>query len=117
MLRGKPGERDMANFVIIRHKKLKSVGHVAAAIKHNSRGMDVPNADPARSPLNVVSGGGMLTLSSNLGTCTIKSTQPNPVVAIEYLVTASPERINDPTFDKEGYFRDARAYLDNLLNN
>ncbi len=115
MLRGKPGERDMANFVIIRHKKLKSVGHVAAAIKHNSRGMDVPNADPARSPMNVVSGGGMLTLSSNLGTCTIKSTQPNPVVAIEYLVTASPERINDPTFDREGYFNDAKAYLDNLL--
>lgn len=106
----------MANkFVIIRHKKLKSVGHVAAAIKHNSRGMDVPNADPARSPLNVISGGGMLTLSTNLASCTIKSTQPNPVVAVEYMVTASPERIKDPAFDREGYFMDARAYLDNLL--
>jgi len=105
----------MANFVIIRHKKLKSVGHVGAAIQHNSRGMDVPNADPSRSPLNEVSGGGMPTLSTNLKSCTITSTQKCPVIAIEYLVTASPERICDPTFDREGYFRDAKAYLDNLL--
>lgn len=109
------GGATVASFVIIRHKKLKSVGHVAAAIQHNSRGMDVPNADPARTPQNAVSGGGMLTLSNNLASCTIKSTQPNPVVALEYLVTASPERINDPAFDREGYFRDARAYLDELL--
>lgn len=34
------GGATVASFVIIRHKKLKSVGHVAAAIQHNSRGMD-----------------------------------------------------------------------------
>ena len=39
----------MSNFVIIRHKKLKSVGHIKQAIAHNDRTTMPKNADPSRT--------------------------------------------------------------------
>lgn len=105
----------MSNFVIIRHKKLKSVGHVKGAIQHNDRTTMPPNADPSRTHLNHFEGGGLATLKKNLASVTQASTAKNPVMAIEYVVTASPEQIRRPDFDQEGYFKAARAYLDNLV--
>lgn len=105
----------MSNFVIIRHKKLKSVGHVKSAIQHNDRTTMPPNADPSRTHLNHFEGGGLVTLKKNLASVTQASTAKNPVMAIEYIVTASPEQIRRPDFDQEGYFKAARAYLDNLV--
>lgn len=102
-------------FVIIRHKKLKSVGHVQAAINHNDRTSKPLNADPEKEGLNEVFGGGMPTLSRTLAKVTRKSTAKDPVVALEYIVTASPEAMQAPGFDQEGYFRAAREYLDELL--
>lgn len=105
----------MSGFVIIRHQKLKSVGHVQAAIHHNDRTTKPKNADPSRSHLNVFEGGGMAKLRENLASVTLASTAKDPVLAIEYVVTATPEQINAPGFDREGYFKAARTYLDNLL--
>lgn len=105
----------MSNFVIIRHKKLKSVGHVQAAINHNDRTTEPLNADPSQRHLNKVEGGGMAKLRENLASVTQASTAKEPVLAIEYIVSASPEQINDPSFDREGYFKAARAYLDKLV--
>jgi hypothetical protein len=105
----------MSNFVIIRHKKLKSVGHVQAAINHNDRTTEPLNADPSQRHLNKVEGGGMVKLRKNLASVTQASTAKEPVLAIEYIVSASPEQINDPSFDREGYFKAARAYLDKLV--
>lgn len=105
----------MSNFVIIRHKKLKSVGHVQAAINHNDRTTEPLNADPSQRHLNKVEGGGMVTLRKNLASVTQASTAKEPVLAIEYIVSASPEQISDPSFDREGYFKAARAYLDKLV--
>ena len=105
----------MSNFVIIRHKKLKSVGHVQAAINHNDRTTEPLNADPSQRHLNKVEGGGMVTLRKNLASVTQASTAKEPVLAIEYIVSASPEQISDPSFDRKGYFKAARAYLDKLV--
>lgn len=105
----------MSNFVIIRHKKLKSVGHVQAAINHNDRTTEPLNADPSQRKLNKVEGGGMVTLRKNLASVTQASTAKEPVLAIEYIVSASPEQISDPSFDRKGYFKAARAYLDKLV--
>ena len=105
----------MSNFVIIRHKKLKSVGHVQAAINHNDRTTEPLNADPSQRHLNKVEGGGMVKLRKNLASVTQASTAKEPVLAIEYIVSASPEQISDPSFDREGYFKAARAYLDKLV--
>lgn len=105
----------MSNFVIIRHKKLKSDGHVDAAIKHNDRRTMPPNADPSKTHLNHFEGGGMATLKKNLASVTQVSTAKNPVIAVEYIVTASPDQLQRPDFDLEGYFKAARAYLDKLV--
>lgn len=43
------------------------------------------------------------------------STAKEPVLALEYLVTATPEQINSPDFDRKAYFKAAKAYLDKLL--
>ncbi|WP_439829843.1 hypothetical protein, partial [Aeromonas caviae] len=64
----------MSNFVIIRHKKLKSVGHVQAAINHNDRTTEPLNADPSQRHLNKVEGGGMVKLRENLASVTQAST-------------------------------------------
>lgn len=105
----------MSDFVIIRHNKLKSIGHVRAAINHNDRTTEPLNADLSRRHLNRVEGGGMAKLRENLASVTQASTAKEPVLAIEYIVSASPEQINDPSFDREGYFKAARAFLDKLV--
>lgn len=102
-------------FVIIRHKKLKSGGHVDTAIRHNDRRTMPPNADPSKTHLNHFEGGGMVTLKKNLASVTQASTAKNPVIAVEYIVTASPEQLQRSDFDVEGYFKAARAYLDRLV--
>ena len=99
----------MSNFVIIRHKKLKSVGHIKQAIAHNDRTTMPKNADPSRTHLNQVEGGGLATLKKNLASVTQASTAKYPVMAIEYIVTASPAQIQQPDFDQAGYFKAARA--------
>ena len=105
----------MSNFVIIRHKKLKSVGHIKQAIAHNDRTTMPKNADLSRTHLNQVEGGGLATLKKNLASVTQASTAKYPVMAIEYIVTASPAQIQQPDFDQAGYFKAARAYLDTLV--
>ena len=105
----------MSGFVIDRHNKLKSIGHVQAAINHNDRTTKPKNADPSRLHLNHFKGDGMAKLRTNLASVTQASTAKEPVLALEYLVTATPEQINSPDFDRKAYFKAAKAYLDKLL--
>lgn len=102
-------------FVIIRHKKLKSIGHVESAIAHNDRTSKPPNADPSKTWMNKVFGEGVPQFTRTLAKVTRKSTARDPVLALEYIVTASPESMQAPGFDQAGYFRAAREYLDELL--
>lgn len=82
----------MPNFAIMRSKKLSSLGNVAASLKHAYRERETLNADPQRTPEN------------NLATskCTDEAMgklrhrlpekrRKDAVVAVEYLMTASPD--------------------------
>jgi hypothetical protein len=102
-------------FVIIRHKKLKSSGHVESAINHNDRTSKPENADPSKTWMNQVFGEGVPKFTRTLARVTRKSTARDPVLALEYIVTASPESMQAPGFDQVGYFKAAREYLDELL--
>ena len=68
----------MSGFVIVRHNKLKSIGHVQAAINHNDRTTKPKNADPSRLHLNHFKGDGMAKLRTNLASVTQASTAKEP---------------------------------------
>jgi len=99
-------------FVIIRHKKLKSIGHVESAIAHNDRTSKPPNADPSKTWMNKVFGEGVPQFTRTLAKVTRKSTARDPVLALEYIVTASPESMQAPGFDQAGYFVHGAIHMD-----
>jgi len=77
---------------ILRVKKLKTWGSIAASCAHTFREVPTPNADPTRTPKNQVLG----AKSSKAVMASVRSRVPakrrkDAVLALEYLVTASPE--------------------------
>lgn len=80
---------------ILRFKKLQTIGNVAGMEKHVDRRMNVPNADISKTKENVsfVKGSAVGNLQNRLNE--IKEgggvVQKNSVVAIDCLMTASPE--------------------------
>jgi Plasmid recombination enzyme len=103
----------MANYAIIRIQKLKSASSVARSAMHALREQDTPNADPERTPDN-----------TNLGAESVKGVmeafrsrlpekhRKDAVLCVEYLITASPEAMNDKTrAGQDGYFSDALDWL------
>jgi hypothetical protein len=90
----------MSNFAIMRCQKLKTLGGVRNSLRHNFRDGETPNADPERTPDNEhlsarSTDEAMGKLRDRLPTNMI---QPNgrkiridAVLAIEYLMTTSPE--------------------------
>ncbi len=106
----------MKNFVIIRHSGIKSRAALISALRHNTRQMDVPNSDGSgriRTSGNVADA--LLRFDSSFSRVTEKPKKADADVVLEYVVTASPEMINDPKFDRMGYFKAADKYLRNLL--
>lgn len=103
-------------YAILRAKKLKSFGAVARSAKHTHREQLTPNADPARTGRNRTIG----AKGADQVLAALKHTLParrrkDAVLAIEYLVTASPEdfkrhggRLDDTG---NGYFADALKWL------
>lgn len=81
------------SFAICRMGKIKSMGNAGGLNNHIERKMDVPNADPALTHLNErLRGSGDLcqdiqTRIDESG-CNVRS---NAVIAIEFMLTASPE--------------------------
>lgn len=79
-------------YAIMRCKKLKSLGSVAASLQHCYRERETPNADASRTPQNDHYGAS--STSSAMGA--LKALLPekrrkDAVLAIEYIMTASPE--------------------------
>lgn len=80
------------SYCILRAKKLKGFGAVASSAMHNFREADTPNADPARTKRNWHAGAtSSPALLAALRERLPKSRRKDAVLAIEYLVTASPE--------------------------
>lgn len=87
-------------FAIYRQKKLKSMGIVGASARHMTREAKTPNADPDRAHLNRVLIGGedpyadVEALVPSLDAVDekgLRCRRSNSVVAIEVLLTTSPE--------------------------
>lgn len=102
----------MSHFAILRVQKLKSAISVHRSLKHAFREQETPNADPAKAAQNVHLG----ARSSAEAMSAFRSRLPekrrkDAVLAIEYLVTASPEAMSKLT--PLDYFNDALVWLKN----
>ena len=89
-----------APYAIYRHAKLKSMGLIHASAQHMTRQRDTPNADPARRDQNMVLIGGddpaadvaaLVPALDARGEDGRRLRRSNSVLAIEVLLTASPE--------------------------
>lgn len=96
---------------ILRVKKLKTWGGIAASCAHTFREAPTPNADPTRTPKNQMLG----AKSSGAVMAALRSLLPakrrkDAVLALEYLVTASPEFF-DGGQRRTAYFSQALKWL------
>jgi len=85
-------------FAILRTEKLKTLGNIGGSGSHVSRNRRTPNADPSRTDLNV-----QLVGSGDL-VADVKKSLPakyrkNAVLAVENLLTASPEFFDNMSDD------------------
>jgi hypothetical protein len=79
-------------YAIMRAKKLTTMGAVAASMQHNFRERETPNADPSRTPENEH----LAARSTDAAMGQLRELLPekrrkDAVLAIEYVMTASPE--------------------------
>ena len=103
-------------FVILRTQKLKSGAAIQRSMKHAFRAQTTPNADPSRTPDNTHIGAqnvaeGLANFNARLGTQ--DKVRKNAVLAIEYLISGSPDDIKGKTREQQdAYFRDALKWLE-----
>ena len=109
----------MAHPVIIRVKKLATMGQIGASGSHTWRERPTPNADPARTPSNtdLRSVGSTAELRQAVQErLAMVSEKPaaNPVRCIEYLVTANHDAFTGAggQVDADAYLRDALAWIE-----
>jgi len=90
----------MSNYAILRTKKLNSWSAISGSMNHTYRRNPTPNADPVRLGKNKVLVGnannGELDIRTRLDQVTSKP-RKNAVLAVECLLTASPEWFKDKT--------------------
>ena len=102
-------------YAILRVQKLKDKGSIRRSLKHSFRAQDTPNADPERTPDNShyfsqSVGHAMDNITNRLDTQ--KKIRKNAVLAVEYLVTGSPESVRGKTrTQQDDYFQDAIHWL------
>lgn len=106
----------MSNYQIMRVEKVKSAGALAAASKHNRRERETPNADRSRLHANSHIGlnsteailGRMREIHSDLA----KAPRKDSVLAGQYVVTASPEKMNSMSREEQDqYFSAALNFV------
>jgi hypothetical protein len=100
-------------YAILRTQKLKSSVAVRRSMKHAFREQDTPNADPSQLLENTHIGAhsvdeGMAAFNAALP----DKYRKNAVLAIEYLITASPEAMNGKTREQQDrYFTESLDWL------
>lgn len=101
----------MANFCILRTRKLKTPGNVGASLAHAFRARETPNADPRRTPDNEHMGAENVDQAmAKFRALTPPKFRKDAVRCIEYLVTYSPGALRDP-MDQHKYFAAAMDWL------
>ncbi len=79
-------------YAIMRAKKLATMGAVAASLQHNFRERETPNADPSRTPENEhLMAGSTDEAMGRLRELLPEKRRKDAVLAVEYVMTASPE--------------------------
>lgn len=102
----------MAKYAILRTKKLTSWGSIAGSAKHTYREQTTLNADESKKELNLHYGAkSSKELLARFREAMPEKVRKNAVLGIEYLITCSPERFDDPDFDHVKYFNDAISFL------
>jgi hypothetical protein len=100
-------------YAILRTQKLKATGAVWRSLKHAFREQPTPNADPAKAAQNAHLGAtsaaeAMQKVRKRLP----EKRRKDAVLAIEYLITASPEAMQAmDARGRDGYFNDALKWL------
>ncbi|HGU3571345.1 TPA: MobV family relaxase [Escherichia coli O103:H2] len=104
---------DAPNFAILRTQKLKHLASVRRSLKHSFREQDTPNADQSLTPENSHYGAhstaeAMSAVQARLP----EKRRKDAVLAIEYLVTASPEAMHGKSREEQdAYFADSLEWL------
>lgn len=102
-------------FAILRTQKLKSGAAVRRSLTHAFRAQTTPNADPKRTPDNTHIGAATVAEALdgfNARLATQDKVRKNAVLAVEYLMTASPEDMRGKTREQQdAYFGDALDWL------
>ena len=103
----------MPNYAIMRCKKLSTMGSVASSFKHCFRERETPNADPARTPGNEHwAGGDTDDAMGRLRALLPEKRRKDAVLAVEYVMTASPEWWRQASPERQAmFFAQARAWL------
>lgn len=103
-------------YVILRTQKLKSGAAIQRSMKHAFRTQTTPNADISRTPANTHIGAqnvdeGLANFNARLATQ--DKVRKNAVLAIEYLISGSPDDLQGKTREQQdAYFRDALKWLE-----
>lgn len=102
-------------YAIIRTQKLKHGQAVRRSMAHALRSQDTPNADPSRLSHNDASAATVDEALErfNERLATQAKVRKNAVLAVEYLVTASPEAMSGKSREEQdAYFADALRWLE-----
>jgi hypothetical protein len=103
-------------FVVLRTQKLKSGAAIHRSMKHAFRTQTTPNADPTRTADNTHIGAQTVTeglANFNARLANQEKVRKNAVLAIEYLISGSPDDIKGKTREQQdAYFRDALKWLE-----
>lgn len=104
----------MTNFAIMRCKKIKTAGSVAASLQHCFRERETPNANPELSPENRH----FAARSSDEAMGRLRELLPekrrkDAVLAVEYVMTASPEWWQEASeWKQEKFFERSLEWLE-----
>ena len=105
-------------YAILRIQKHSAMAAVQRSGRHKDREQDTPNANPALTPMNETEGAKtsaelVAAIQNRVALATVKATGTDkPVIAVEYMITASPEFFKHS--DKgtiDAYFDNAKSWL------
>ena len=110
---GRRGHTDAMNkYAILRTEKLKSAASVWRSLKHAFREQPTENADPERADNNAHLGASSAREAMEKVRARLpEKRRKDAVLAIEYLITASPEAMQGMGGKSAAYFNDALKWL------
>lgn len=105
-------KNSMAHFTILRFEKLKTRGSISGSSGHMMRSIPTLNADATRTVFNKILIGSDNPLADVDARLAGAATRKNSVLAIEVLISATPEWFADATKqEKTDWMRSSQAWL------